>query len=455
MPSETLIGKFFLLGAISLLCSIIVFPLHLTERLPYSMTPSTPIAFFMCVFAIGVRGVAVLRWTKFDSVLAIWIVLTIISQVSSAYSLNRFVNEQDVTTVIIGYFNYWLVFRAFYAFGIINPRFATKSVILALFGLLSLTCLIGILQSIGPVQQQMVDLAYRIGAGQEQIKLGASEFTGVRTTSVFSGPNIFGFINLVGCCLIVGWGIASGARLREWHAMVTVGALGLFTYANLNSQSRSSFVLAVLLTLVYIIFLVRVRKWRALFLAGSMVLAGAIAIVALTQSGQYEYMTKIFKTGVTADESYLVRSRGLAQFLHVANDLSLIGVGQDYFSVQAIGRGDLYSKANGTGDNGWAMAYFLLGLPGVIHLIWLNITAFKAVKQLRTDKEIFISWLRAIGGLFIALYLLTSPFMIRYHKFETFAYFLIVFGVIFAVLDIQKQRDRREHMAAMAEQPAA
>lgn len=452
MPSEVLLGKGLILFGLALLVSIIVFPLHLNERLPFSIFPSLPIAFFMIIMCLGMRGPAVLRWTPMDTVFATWCALTILSQLQAPYMVNRITFEVDFITVQMVFFNLWFIYRAAYGFAIVNPRFASIGSWRVITSLLVIACIIGILQSIGPVQMQAVELAYRIGAGQEQILLGASELTGVRTTSVFSGPNIFGFINLFASCIILGWCMSYGRAMRDYHAILTMIGLGIFGYANLNSQSRSSFAISLIIIVVFIIFLIRMRKWRALFIVGLMALMGLMGVFIRTQSGEYEYMTKVFKTGVTQDESFLVRQRGISQFTRIASDIPLLGVGPDYYSVFAIGRGDIYSKANGTGDNGIAMAYFLLGVPGLIHLFFLNYVCFQALRKLQIDNQMFIASVKYVGGLVLGLYILTMPFSIRYHKLETFSYFCLVFGIVFAVLDVQKQKFRR--VAAIRERAA-
>lgn len=443
IPSEYALGRFYVVGSALLLIGLIIFPMHLNDRLPFSAYPSLPVSFFVMMGAMALRGTAVLRWTPFDWVMLAWVILTLMSQFHGVYALNRLLIELDVATVIFQLMTMWLVFRAFYALTVVNARVAVKAALFWLIVLLSIACIIGILQSIGPFKLQMVQLAYRIGAGELAIKLGASELTGVRTTSVFSGPNIFGFINLFATCVIVGWGMASRTRLREWQAMLTIVGLALFAYANLNSQSRSSFLLSVLIGVAYIVFLIRLKKWRALFLAATLFASGLIAVVALTQTGEYDYMTKVFETGITNDESYRVRAKGIDQFSKVMNDIPVLGVGQDYYSIYPYGRGDFYSKANGTGDNGPAMAYFLLGVPGLIHLFVLNWVIFVRFRRLKVDGQQFVLWIKYVAGLTIALFWVTAPFSIRYHKIETFSYFLMIFGIVFAIVDIQKQKFAR------------
>lgn len=453
IPSERVVRITYVYSAVVLLICSIIFPMHLQDRLPYNILPSLPISMFLIIGALAIRGPAVLRRSPFDWVMASWILLTVVSQIMAPILLNRLIFELETISVVLNVLTMWMIYRAIFAITIVDPQNAVKSTMIWLSVVILICTMIGILQSVGPVQQQMVDFAYRVGVGELAIKLGASEYTGVRTTSVFSGPNIFGFVNLIGASLMIGAAMAYRRNLREWHGLLVLAGLGLFAYANLNSQSRMSFVFAALLGLVFLIFLIRAAKWRALLAASVMFVVLSIATVVITARSDYDYMTKIFKTGVQKDESYRVRVDGLGKVAEVANDIPLFGAGQDRFSLVLYGRGDFYSRANGAGDNGLAMAYFLLGLPGVILLFAMNYVAWKALKQLRTEDRTFLKAIRHAGWLLFWLYLVSIPYAVRYHKLETFSYWLLVFGVIFALATVQQRRDRQIAMTGLQSDP--
>ncbi len=443
MPTELAIRRLFVWAGVPLLICSIVFPLHLQDRLPYNILPSLPISFFLILSAIAIRGVAVLRRTPFDWILFSLVGLTILSTIHGTLMLNRMFYEIETISILLNMFNMWFVFRAMYAFTVIDAQSASRALLFWLLLVITLCTVIGILQSVGPFQNDMVNFAYRIGVGESSIKAGASEITGVRTTSVFSGPNIFGFVNLIGCSILVGVAMAFKQKLRELHGVIILMGLGLFSYANLNSQSRLTFVFAAVLGIVFLVYLIRVAKWRALLTSAVMFVLMGIGTVILTTGGGYEYMTNIFSTGVQKDVSYQVRVMGLQKVADVANDIPILGVGQDGYSLMLFGKGDFYSKANGAGDNGLVMSYFLLGIPGVIHLFFLIYVCYRAVKSLKTEDRIFISTIKSATWLVFWLFVITIPYAVRFQKFETFSYWLLLFGVVFGLLSLQEQRDRR------------
>lgn len=453
LPGEQLVGRICIWLGVLLLLASIIFPMHLQDRFPYNFLPSLPISFFVMLGCIAFRGKAVMRVTPFDYVLIAWIIFNILSHLNSWYVLHRTIYEIEAIGALLMVFNMWFVYRAVYGMTIIDPRTTFRAVFYLLLSFILICTVIGILQSVGPLQDQMVSLAYRIGVGETQIKLGASEMTGVRTTSVFSGPNIFGFINLIGASLLVAAAMALKERLKEIHSVVVLMGLGLIAYANLNSQSRFTFVLAALVGVVYIVFLIRAAKWRALLMACIMFVMFAIGTVILTSQGRYEYMTSIFKTGVQNDFSYQVRMKGIDRLGVIANDIPIIGAGHDMYSLVLYGKGDFYSKANGAGDNGLLMAYFLMGIPGVIHLLYWNFAGWRALRQLKTEDQGFIKTLKYSGWMLWWLYVLTIPYSIRFHKFETVIYYLIVFAMIFGVMQVQRTRDLK--LATMGLEPGA
>lgn len=443
IPTERAIARNYVWVTTFLLLCSIIFPLHLQDRLPYNILPSLPASIMVILGGLAIRGTAVLRRTPFDWIMATWVLLVVLSQTTAPLILNRILFERESFGVVLVILNMWMIYRAAFSLTVIDPHAATKGFLFWLVAIILVCTGIGILQSVGPFQQQMVSFAYKVGVGELAIKLGASEVTGVRTTSVFSGPNIFGFVNLLGACIMVGAAMAYRRTLREVHGVIVLLGLGFFAYANLNSQSRMTFVLAALVGIVFLVFLIRAAKWRALLTAGVMFVVFSIATVVLTSQGGYEYMTKIFKTGVTQDESYRVRVQGLENVAAIANDIPILGAGQDQYSLHLYGKGDWYSQANGAGDNGVAMAYLLMGVPGVLHLIALNVVCFLALKRLKTENRVFLAAAKHATWLVFWLYIITIPYCVRYHKIETFSYWLVLFGLVFGLLSVQQHRDRQ------------
>jgi hypothetical protein len=445
IPTEVSVGRLYVIMSTVFLMGIIIFPMHLSERLPYSINPALPISFFVIIGALAMRGIAVLRLCAFDYVMFGWIILTLFSQMTAPATLYRSISEFDVISVQLALYTIWFTFRAFYALTVINPKTAVNTILLWMLIFITCTCVMGILQSVGPVQEQMIDLGYRIGAGQLQIKLGAYESTGVRTTAVFSGPNIYGFVNVIGACIVTGGAIAMGQRLRERHALIAIGLLLLFCYGNLNSQSRSTFLFAAIITVILLLHFIRIKKWRALLMSFALVLAGAILVIGAAQKGQFNYMTSIFETGLQKDGSYQVRMEGMSELAKIANDIPVLGVAQDYFSLNPYGRGDFYSKANGTGDNGIAFFYHVLGIPGLLVLAGIILTTFQAARRLALiEQEAFVSRLRNIAFFVWTLYVVSLPLALRYPKFETASFYMMTFAPVFAVIAIAAQKARRE-----------
>lgn len=444
IPNELTLRVAYVWTGVLGLITAIIFPLHLQDRLPYNTLPSLPLAFFAVLGAVAIRGRAVLRRTPLDWVMLAWIVLTILSQMNAWLFLHRNMFEHEVVNVLLVLINMWLLYRAFFAFTIVHPQSAVRATIFWLILVIAFCAVIGILQSVGPIQSQMVAFAYKVGVGENAIKLGASEITSApRTTSVFSGPNIFGFINLIAGCLLIGSAMAYRHKMRELQGVIIVASLGFFAYANLNSQSRFTFVLAALLAVVFLIYLIKAAKWRALLTSAILFVILVVTVVVLTSQGNYSYLTGIFETGYQRDFSYLARVQGMERLFRIAGDIPVLGVGQDYYSLVMYGRGDFYSKANGAGDNGLLTAYFLMGLPGVLHLFFLNFVAVRALKKLKTENRTFLAAMRNSGWVIFWLYIITIPYAIRFHKFETMVYWLMVFGVVFGLVSVQSMRDQR------------
>ena len=67
----------------------------------------------------------------------------------------------------------------------------------------------------------------------------------------------------------------------------------------------------------------------------------------------------------------------------------------------------------------------------------------KALRRLKNENKIFIGAIKNVSWLVFWLFVGTIMYSVRYYKFETFSYWLICFGLVFGILAVQENRDRR------------
>lgn len=435
--------RYLIMIAIPIMMIVTLFPANLTARIPWSPPPVFLISLFVVFCARILAGPKVLGRTALDWIFLAWFLLSLASYFNMAYSLNRIVRENDFIAFSLFLLPAWSVYRALYAMTVMHAKVAVNTLLISVGGCLLGTAVLGILQAEGPLRVWATEFAYTYGAGSTNILIGASELVS-RPTSVFGGPNLFGFVNTIGAAICCGTALAMGKRLKEWQALIALGALAVFAYANVTSQTRSSVFLIALLGLAVMVLIVRTGKVRVMVVAGMAFLLVIIAMVATARSGNYSYLTSIFETGFENDVSYQLRAESAGKVSMLAQDIGQLGAGQDQFA-QSLNTGyDYFAQGNNAADNAFVFAFFVLGVPGVVHMILLHFFAIWMVLRLNIDGQGFIARLKYCAAIIITLFIVVTPVAIRHAKLETFIFFVMILGPVGALINIQRREARKK-----------
>jgi hypothetical protein len=448
-PSREAIYRYGIMFTIPLMVVITLFPSNLTAKIPWAPPPVFILSLGVIYVAYLFAGPRVLGRTALDWIFLLWFLLSLTSYFSMAYDLNRIIRENDFINFSLFLFPAWAVYRALYALTILHPRVAINTLLVSLGICLLGTAFLGILQSQGPLRVWATEFAFKYGIGSTNILAGASEVVD-RPTAVFGGPNIFGFVNTIGAAICCGTALAMGRRLKEWQALVSLAALAVFAYANVNSQTRSAVFLISLLGLAVMTLIVRTGKVRVMVIAGMAFILVVLGMVATARSGNYSYLTSIFETGLANDESYRIRAASAERVAILAPDIAKIGAGQDQWAQTLNTNYDYYAQGNNAADNAFVFAFFVLGVPGVIHMILMHAVALWMVLKLKIDEKGFLARLKYCSVLIISLFIVVTPVAIRHAKLETFVFFVMILGPVGAVVNIQSQMAKRKAMKAAA-----
>ncbi|MBX7135733.1 MAG: hypothetical protein K1X67_23950 [Fimbriimonadaceae bacterium] len=441
-PTRESVYRYLIMAFIPLMIIITLFPANLTARIPWAPPPVFVLSGMIVMGAFLIAGPRVLGRTALDWIFLAWFLLSLGSYFNMAYSLNRIVRENDFINFSLFLFPAWAAYRALYAMTMMHAKVAVNTLLISLGGCLLGTAFLGILQAEGPLREWATDFAFKYGAGSTNILFGASELVS-RPTSVFGGPNIFGFVNTIGAAICCGTALAMGKRLKEWQALVALGALAVFAYANVNSQTRSSVTLIALLGLAVMVLIVRTGKVRVMAVAGLAFVLVLIGMVATARSGNYSYLTSIFETGFEGDVSYQLRAESAGKVSMLAPDIAQLGAGQDQFAQSLNTSYDYFAQGNNAADNAFVFAFFVLGVPGVVHVILLHFFAIWMVLRLKIDGEGFIARLKYCAAIIITLFIVVTPVAIRHAKLETFIFFVMVLGPVGALVNMQNRMARQ------------
>lgn len=434
---------------------ITLFPANLTARIPWAPPPVFVLSLGIIYVAYLFAGPRVLGRTALDWVFLAWFLLAVLSYFNMAYGLNRIVRELDFINFGMFLFPAWAVYRAIYAMTILHPKVTVNTLLITLGVALLGTAVLGILQAEGPLRFWATSFAFKYGIGSTNILIGAAEEGAVRPTAVFGGPNIFGFVNVIGAAICCGTVLAMGRRLKEWQALVALASLAVFAYANINSQTRSSVFLIALLGLAVMTLIIRTGKVRVMVISGMAFILVVLGMVATARTGNYEYLTKIFETGLQQDESFRVRSDSAEAVSRLAPDIALIGAGQDQFAQTLRTDYDYFAQGNNAADNAFVFSFFVLGIAGVVHMILLHVVGLWMVLRLKIDEEGFIARLKYCAALVITLFIIVTPVAIRHAKLETFVFFVMILGPVGALLNIQSRMARQQALEAARAPKAA
>lgn len=446
-PTREAIYRYLIIFTIPFMVVITLFPSHLTSRIPWAPPPVFLLSMGIVYVAYLFAGPRVLGRTALDWIFLAWFLLSLTSYFSMAYDLNRIIRENDFINFSLFLFPAWAVYRALYAMTVLHPKVAINTLLITLGVCLLGTAVLGILQSQGPLRIWATEFAFKYGIGSTNILAGASEVVD-RPTAVFGGPNIFGFVNTIGAAICCGTALAMGRRLKEWQALAMLAALAVFAYANINSQTRSAVFLISLLALAVMTLIVRTGKVRVMVVAALAFVLVILGMVATARSGNYAYLTSIFETGLANDESYRIRATSAERVAILAPDIAKIGAGQDQWAQSLNINYDYYAQGNNAADNAFVFAFFVLGVPGVVHMILMHAVALWMVLRLKIDGQGFLARLKYCSVLIISLFVIVTPVAIRHAKLETFVFFVMILGPVGAVLNVQAQMERRKALEA-------
>lgn len=447
-PTRASVINHLIIFTIPVMIIITLFPAHLTERIPWSPPPVFLLSLGVICVAARLKGARVFGRTAIDWLFLAWFFLVLASFFNMAYIHNRIVRENDFINFFLWFLApAWTVYRAIYAMTILNPKVTVNTLLISMGSCLLGTAVLGILQGQGPLREWATMFAYNYGVGSFNILLGASELID-RPTSVFGGPNLFGFVNTIGAAICCGTALAMGRRLKEWQALISLAALAVFAYANVNSQTRSSVFLIALLGLGVMTLIVRTGKVRVMILAGMAFVLVIVAMVATARSGNYEYLTSIFETGLENDVSYQLRATSAGKVATLAPDIAILGAGQDQFAQSLNTNYDYFAQGNNAADNAFVFAFFVLGVPGVVHMVLLHLMALYMVLRLKIDDQGFIARLKYCSAIVVTLFIIVTPVAIRHAKLETFIFFVYLLGPVGALINIQKRKAQLEARVA-------
>lgn len=439
--------RYLIMIAIPVMMIVTLFPSNLTARIPWAPPPVFVVSLFVVFCARILAGPKVLGRTALDWIFLAWFLLSLTSYFNMAYALNRIVRENDFITFSLFLMPAWAVYRALYAMTVMHAKVAVNTLLISIGGCLLGTATLGILQAGGPLQLWATEFAYTYGGGSVNTLIGASELVS-RPTSVFGGPNLFGFVNTIGAAICCGTALAMGKRLKEWQALIALGALAIFAYANVTSQTRSSVFLIALLGLAVMVLIVRTGKVRVMVVTGMAFLLVIVGMVATARSGNYSYLTSIFETGFENDVSYQLRAESVGKVSMLAPDIGQLGAGQDQFAQSLNRNYDYFAQGNNAADNAFVFAFFVLGVPGVVHMVLLHLIALWMVLRLNIDGQGFIARLKYCAAIIITLFIIVTPVAIRHAKLETFIFFVMILGPVGALINIQRRETRRKAIDA-------
>ena len=386
------------------------------------------------IFCAKVRGSKVFGKTPVDVAFVLWLGLAVVSQLWASLVLNRVLLADDITQYLIIIVTTWLAFRLAFALCCVDPRTATGAFLKAILVCLGIACLIGICQGYGPgpLKQWALDFGVNNGTKGDVTAL-AGLTDSPRPVALFSGPNYFGFMNLIAMCIIIGMTIAQGKTMSTKSVWAAAGGLTVFLIGTVVAQSRFAILTAVLLlfTFMYLMFRMGHRK----VVVTGMIAMGAVFIAGILflQQMNLTYLESTFDKKIQDDNSFQERALGFDALRNQAIDLAPLGSGFDSHGFILDRTGDVWSQTNSI-DNGYLQAFINHGIPGVIQLLFYLWSLWWALRLAKRHNYLHIRTLRIVGGLLLITYMVYSLSGVRHAKLETSIYWMVVFGLLYGSL---------------------
>jgi O-antigen ligase len=385
------------------------------------------------VFCAKVRGTKVFARTPVDVAFVMWLGLAVVSQLWAMLVLNRVLVPTDLFSYLSLIVTTWLVFRCSFALCCVDPRTATGAFLKAIFICLGVACLVGILQGYGgPLKSWAINFGVEHGTKGDITAL-QFDSTAPRPVALFSGPNFFGFMNLIGMCVIMGMTMGQGKSITSRSVWLSALAMALFLIGTLVAQSRFAIATALVLVLLFMYMMFKVGQTKVVFAGvgavGAIILAGFFFI----QQMDLTYLESTFQRKITDDGSYRLRELGFMYLQDQAIDLAPLGGGYDSAGYDIDRTGDIWSRTNSI-DNGYLQAFINHGIPGVLHLLFLFWSLWWAIRLSKGHPYLHIRVLRLTASLLFVTYLIYSLSGVRHAKLETGVYWMIIFGLLYGAL---------------------
>lgn len=419
----------------------------------FNFYPNFYVSFATIIFCWRVCGRSIFTRTPIDIFFAIWLVLAVSSQVYASVYLNRTLGPGDITYYLQMILTIWAFYRAGYALTVVDAPTATGAILKATVFFLGLACLVGIAQGVGPFRSQAINFAERFGSRSQAVG-AALELQSPRPIALYTGPNFFGFMNLLGTTVIIGFTMIRGRTMTPGAISLAILGLGIFIAGTVVAQSRAALAAIFLLVCFFLYLMLRIGQVK-LFVAGivAMLLAG-VGVLSLASNLDLEYLGSTFERKLSDDGSFRARERGFSNLMEQAADLAPLGSGFTSKSMSLDRTGDKWARTNSI-DNGYFQAFIAHGLPGVLHLLILFYGCFLAVKLSRNMEPRHIKLMRGCAIMMLVAYILYSVSGVRHAKTETAAYWMLVFGSLWASIHLEKARRARMARAQMVEQMEA
>lgn len=388
----------------------------------------------MIILAARIRGVKTFARTPIDTAFVLWLGLAVVSQLYATLALNRLLMMDDMQKYLVIIITTWAVYRAAFALTVVDPRTSSGAFIKAILFFLGFACVIGILQGFGPgsLRSAAIDFANNFGVKGDATELSL-ELSSPRPIALFSGPNYFGFMNLIGMAIIIGLTVVQGTAMSAKSVWFSTVGLFIFLVGTIAAQSRFAILTCFLLLLFFLIFMLRTGR-RKVFVSGVLAI-GVMAIggLVMTYALDLRYLQDSFDKRITDDSSYRLRQAALEEVVDRAGDLAPLGAGWDSLGYTLHRTGDVWARTNAT-DNGYLQAFVNHGVPGVLHLAFLFGACFYAIKLAKPFPQAHIRALRVIALLLVITYMAYSLSGVRHAKLETSVYWMIVFGCLYGAV---------------------
>lgn len=396
------------------------------------------VAFAIIIAAARARGSKIFSRTPLDLVFILWMLLAVMSQLYASMALFRVLRTPDLQSYVQTILTIWIVYRAAFALACVDPKTAVGSFVKAILGCLGGACLLGIAQGFAP--SPIKGWATSIGTQYGNAGIGtelALELTSPRPVALFSGPNIFGFINLVAMAVIVGLIVAQGKSVSTRSVLMACGGLFVFMAGTMAAQSRFAILTAAIVVGYFLYYMIRIGRPQVAVAGIVAIMSVFVGSLLLMQNLELNYLLTTFEQKLTDDDSFRARRQGIEAVVEQAPDLAILGAGYSTRSYSIDRQGDRYEATNSI-DNGFLQAFIHHGVPGLVHLFFLLFACYTTIQSARAYRHQPIQALRFIAGLLFVTYILYSFSGVRHSKMETALYWMIIFGLLNGVVYIER-----------------